>query len=61
MANPTAPVGPLKIGTVGIDQAGNVWGMIAGKAPIFIATMPAPLPLLDEQPAQTPPPPPPAD
>jgi len=40
--NPTVPVGPVKIGTVGIDTSHNVWGFPIGAAPFFIATIAGP-------------------
>jgi hypothetical protein len=43
MADPTAPVGAVRTGSTGVDQAGNVWYLgLSGLT--FIATIALPLP-----------------
>jgi hypothetical protein len=56
MADPTAPVGAIRTGSTGVDQAGNVWYLgLSGLT--FVATMTLPLPQsapIGQQQSQTP-------
>jgi hypothetical protein len=36
--NPTSPVGPLKTGTMAVDNAGNVWALTK-TGPVFVITL----------------------
>lgn len=49
--NPTVPVGPLKTGPVGIDNAGNVWTIPMSGPPVFVANIGTPIPGATETPA----------
>jgi len=47
--NPTAPVGPVRTGSTGIDQAGNIWYIgIGGTGLTFLATTTLPLPASED-------------
>ena len=51
---PSAPVGTLKLGTTGVDGAGNIW-LITLSGNFFVAQWTGALPRMDEAPEDAPP------